>query len=172
MPVRDSEIVRVGDVFIAPTFVVSPTDVAEHRVQCLMSSGRMEEVRAFRGMSSAAATSFVSRRACPTALLVRRAAESILGALPRRLQTSVRLRDVGRVRRVATPVVGESITPVATVRFRSQRNGEGTHVTLDVGVRRRNGSLLARFELGVEFGGPAGRAGASLDDFDCDQDAA
>jgi hypothetical protein len=45
-------------------------------------------------------------------------------------------------------------------------------VTLDVGVRRRNGSLLARFELGVEVGGPAGRVGASLDEFDWGQDAA
>lgn len=172
MPVRDSGIVRVGDVFIAPTLVVSPTDVAEHRVQCLLSGGRMEEVQAFRGMSTAAATSFVSRRACPTALLVRRAAESILGALPRRLRTTVSLRDVGRIRRLATPVVGEAITPVATVRFRSQRDGEGTHLTLDVGIRRRNGSLVARFELGVELGAPAGRVGASLDDLDLDQDAA
>jgi len=165
-------IVRVGDVFIAPTLVVSPTDVAEHRVQCLLSGGRMEEVQAFRGMSAAAAASFVSRRECPTALLVRRAAESILGALPRRLQTSVRLRDVGRVRQLAIPLVGEAITPVATVRFRSQRAGTGTHLTLDVGVRRRNGSLLARFELGVEVGGPRRRVGPSLDDVDLDQDAA
>jgi len=172
MPVRDSGIVRVGDVFIAPTLVVSPTDVAEHRVQCLLSGGRMEEVQAFRGMSSAAAMSFVSRRECPTALLVRRAAESILGALPRRLQTRVSLRDVGRVRELATPFVGEAVTPVATVRFRSHRPGEGTHLTLDVGVRRRSGRLLARFELGVEVGGPARRTGPALDDPDLDLDAA
>jgi hypothetical protein len=29
-------------------------------------------------------------------------------------------------------------------------------LTLDVGVRRRDGSLLAQFELGIELGDPAG----------------
>jgi hypothetical protein len=68
--------------------------------------------------------------------------------------------------------VGETITPVATVRFRSHRDAAGTHLTLDVGVRRRNGSLLARFELGIEVGGPPRSVIRSLDDFDLDQDAA
>lgn len=172
MPVRHSGIVRVGDVFIAPTFVVSPMDVAEHHVQCLLGGGRVEEVQAFRGVSTAAATSFASTRACPLALVVRRAAESILGALPRRVRSTVVLRDIGRVRKLATPVVGESITPVATVRYRSHRNSAGTHVTMDVGVRRRNGSLLARFELGIELGGPVGRADVELSETVFDQDAA
>lgn len=52
---------------------------------------------------------------------------------------------------LAQPVVGEPVSCVATVRFRS-RNDEGSvFLTLGVELKRRRGGTLARFEVGVEL---------------------
>ena len=62
------------------------------------------------------------------------------------------VRSVGRLRRLAAPVLGEALTPVVTVRFVTNRSLRGAHVTLAVELRRRGGRVLADFELGVQFG--------------------
>jgi hypothetical protein len=51
---------------------------------------------------------------------------------------------------LTAPVVGEPITAVASVRFRSVRAGT-THLTLRVELRRGSGDILARFDMGLDL---------------------
>jgi hypothetical protein len=56
-----------------------------------------------------------------------------------------------RFKTLATPVVGEPIQCVATVRYRSRNQGGSVFLTLGVELRRRRGGTLATFEIGVEL---------------------
>ena len=60
------------------------------------------------------------------------------------------MAHTGRARLLSAPALGEPVTAVATVRYRSSRQGV-THVTFLVEVRRRNGEVATRFELGLDL---------------------
>lgn len=137
---------RVGDVFIAGSYVVTPTVVADHhRARVLRElmeqpgdgSGRVAQHLPTSGV-------------CPPTLLVSGAIARVreVGAFQ---DLVMDFRAPGRLKVLAPAVVGEPIACIATVRYRS-RNREGSVLlTLGVELRRRRGGTLARFEVALEL---------------------
>lgn len=133
--------IDVGDVLIAGSFTLTPGDAAAHR-----------QARAFETMDRPGHTlgsAFVAEPSslrCPDALLVERG----LAAIARRFGVAELRASKARDLRIFAPsVVGERISVVATVRFRSEAS-TSAFVTLRVELRRRNGTSLGAFEVGVE----------------------
>jgi hypothetical protein len=145
------DVVRVGDVFIALPFVVLPADIAEHRERCLLRAAHHEPAETFCAVRQVGALAGRAQRVCPTAILVDRAVDAIAGVVRREGGPRVAVRGYGCIRHFASAAVGEPVVATATVRYRSRRTRETCHVTLEVGIRRRSGRLLARFELGLEL---------------------
>ncbi len=137
---------EVGDVLIAPTFAVSPHDALEYERSAFVLGGGAEGLSGRpRGVPMS-----VGPGACAPGLVLSRALGSLLDALGRARRRLV-VRSVGRLRHLATPVLGEVLTPVATVRFVTGVGQIEPHVTLAVELRRRGDRVLARFEVGVQF---------------------
>lgn len=141
---RSPDSFRVGDVFIAGSYVVTPAEVANLHQSRVLSE--FMDQPGDPGSRAAARPPLAS--ACPAGLLV-------AGALAR-LRATDAFRDFkaefqkpGRLKTLATPVVGEPISCVATVRHRSRNHGGSVFLTLGVELRRRRGTLV-RFEIGVE----------------------
>jgi hypothetical protein len=137
---------RVGDVFIAGAFVVSPAQVASlHRARALAEF--MEQPG---GNAPAARRTVAVGGPCPDALL-------ISGALSRLRDASSfqdfrpEFQSPSAIKLLATSVVGEPVSCVATVRFRSRNEGGSVFLTLGVELRRRRGKTLGRFEVGLEL---------------------
>lgn len=136
---------RVGDVLIAGSYRVAPEELA--------SFAQSQAYGAILAQPGAAPMSMhrpqVDGSAIPAPLLAAKAVACIEGVgLFRGYQVEV--AHVGRVRVLTAPVVGEPITAVATVRFRSVRVGT-THLTLRVELRRASGDILARFDMGLDL---------------------
>ena len=71
-------------------------------------------------------------------------------------QAAVVLRSISRVRRLGDILVGEPLSVIATVRFRSGRVPGATHLTLAVEVHRagqggRLGATALACEVGLEL---------------------
>ena len=136
---------RVGDVLIAGSYRVAPEELA--------SFAQERAYGAILAQPGAAPLSMrcpqVDGSAIPDALLEAKAVGCIQAVgLFRGFDTSV--AHVGRLRVLTAPVVGEPITAVATVRYRSVRVGT-THLTLRVELRRASGDILARFDMGLDL---------------------
>jgi hypothetical protein len=87
---------------------------------------------------------------CPPALLISGALARLrsvdaFGALRPRFQSPTRFKTL------AEPVVGEHVSCVATVRYRSRNEDGSAFLTLGVELRRRRGGTVASFEIGVEL---------------------
>jgi hypothetical protein len=132
----------IGDVLLPGTFVITPEAVAAH-VQS-RSLGAMTERPGTPPRHSAAIP-----RTCPEPLLVGRAAEAVRACGPLRA-LDVSVAQLGRMQVLTPAVIGEPITCVATVRFRSIHN-DVMHLELRVELRRRRGGVLSRFDLGLDL---------------------
>jgi hypothetical protein len=155
---RSPDSFRVGDVFIAGSYVVTPTDVANHH-RARQLAEMMEQPGDGGSRSVAAATLGAP---CPAPLL-------ISGALSRLRSTGafrelrMEFQSPTRFKTLAAPVVGEPIQSVATVRYRSRNHGGSVFLTLGVELRRRRGGTLATFEIGVELAEEPGHGQAEAD---------
>src|SRR5690606_31176561 len=121
---------RVGDVAIAGTFKVSPSELASFH----QSQARGAQL-GHPGAPPVGLHAPVMRGAeVPVAhLLARSVRELCASSLVRGYRVEV--GHVGRPRVLTSAVVGEPILTVATVRFRSGR-GQTAHVTFSVELRR------------------------------------
>ena len=144
---------RVGDVLIAGSYRVAPEELA--------SFAQERAYGAILAQPGAAPLSMhrpqIDGSAIPDALVEAKAVGCIEAVgLFRGFDVSV--AHVGRLRVLTAPVVGEPITAVATVRFRSVRNAT-THLTLRVELRRANNEILARFDMGLDLTAKPQRGG-------------
>ena len=120
---------RVGDVLLPGGFVVSPSDVATF-VQGNAFRASLDRLGVVPSSPIHTAISTV-----PDPLLVARALAKLKGAdLVRGLDPKV--SHVRNLRVLIPPVVGETVTGVATVRFRSVQE-RSAHVTVAVELSRR-----------------------------------
>ena len=140
---------EVGAVLIAPTFRIGPQDVVDYERSAFVHEGGVEGLQRLQQLVPRSR----GPSACPPALVLSRAAGSVLDALGRR-DHPLTVRNVGRLRVLATPVLGEPLTPVATVRFLTGERQSDAHLTLAVEVRRRGGRVLATLEIGVQLSPP------------------
>lgn len=139
---------RVGDVAIAGTFRVSPSELASfHQAQARGAQ------LGHPGAPPVGLHSPVSAGGeVPAAHLVARSVRELCASsLVRGYRVEV--GHIGRPRVLTTAVVGEPITTVATVRFRSGR-GRTSHVTFSVELRRASGGILARYDVGLDLHRP------------------
>lgn len=136
---------RVGDVLIAGSYRVAPDELA-----CFAQSRAYGAVLARPGASPLSMhCPQLAGSAIPEALLVSKTVACIESVGLFRGQ-DVSVAHVGRLRILTQPVVGEPVTTVASVRFRTARMGT-SHLTLRVELRRRNGEILARFDMGLDL---------------------
>jgi hypothetical protein len=136
----------VGDVFIAGSYVVTPTDVANHHRSRQLTE-MMEQPGDGGSRHAAAATPGAP---CPAPLLISGALSRLrsIGAFQ---DLRMEFQSPNRFKTLASPVVGEPVQCVATVRYRSRNHGGSVFLTLGVELRRRRGGTLAMFEIGVEL---------------------
>ena len=135
---------RVGDVLIAGSYRVAPEELASFAQARADSASLAQPGAAPLSMRCPV----INGVAIPDGLLVGKAVGCIERAGMFRGYT-VEVGHVGRLRVLSAPVVGEQVTAVATVRFRSIREGT-THLTLRVELRRGSGGILARFDVGLD----------------------
>ncbi|MCA9693218.1 MAG: hypothetical protein R3A51_19535 [Nannocystaceae bacterium] len=86
-------------------------------------------------------------RVCPDAVVVGKAIAALVGDLGPARPVG---HTVARVRRLGPVMVGEPLSAVATVRFRSDRDTRASLVTMDVSVQRAGGGTRLQFELALE----------------------
>lgn len=149
---------HTGDVAIAPTFVVTPLDVATvSESQWLETVGGQSPSP---GFDPAARMQEALRGNVPGNVLV---AKAIAAVRDTRLwgTRKVEVRNVGPFEQLANVCFGEPLTPVVTVRFHSRCLRGVSHLTLVVQLRGRAGRTAARLELGVEVPGSRAAPGAS-----------
>ena len=147
---RHPESFRVGDVLIAGVVQLSPSEVAGFLRSRLVDE--LVEDAQFGAASFGAQPRPGS--VCPTPLVASQAVAALrhsgnFGGL------RVAVHGIGPVTVFASPLVGEPLTCVATVRFRGKTRTDATPLTLSVELRRRHGGTVVRFEVGVELSIPA-----------------
>jgi hypothetical protein len=140
---RCPETLRVGDVLMGGSFVITPADVATDHAARLLA----ERIEHPGGPGVSAGPPPAAGGLRPELL--------VSGALGRlRAHALADLHPTferpGRLALLAAPVIGEPIACVATVRFRSKSAG-GIFVTLRVELRRRRGGTLASFDVGAQL---------------------
>lgn len=157
---RSPDSFRVGDVFIAGSYVVTPTDVANHhRARQLAEVMEQPGDGGSRSLTAAAVTPGAPS---PAPLLISGALSQLrrVGAFG---ELRMEFQSPTRFKTLAPPVVGEPIQCVASVRYRSRNQGGSVFLTLGVELRRRRGGTLATFEIGVELSEMLGEGEAQQD---------
>lgn len=147
MSAHDLGSLGVGSILTTRGFTVKPADLTAHVESCFIGNviGCGEEVLSTGSLSGGGAAEPWGR-VCPLPVALGRVLSALAACEPFRDATVV-LRSVTRVRRFGEVLVGEPLTAIAAVRFRSGRDPEAVHITLAVEVHRG--------------GGPGGRAGAT-----------
>ena len=143
---RSLDSFHVGDVMLAGSFTVSPADAVGHFRARVMNDvvGNPAESGSQLSMGP------VPGAVAPTRLVVA-SALTALRAFVGRSGLELVVHQVGPVAKLRKPVIGEPLTCVATVRYRSRDRETGTFLTLGVELRGRTGGTAVRFEVGVEL---------------------
>lgn len=162
MLAHDLGSLSVGSVLTTSAFTVRPADLTAHVESSFLGQvvGCGEEMLS-TGSFAGGGSPEPWGRICPLPVALGRVLSALAHSEPLR-DTVVALRSISRVRRFGETLVGEPLTAVATVRFRSGRVPGATHVTLAVEVHRggqrgRVGATALAFEVGLELR-PSARA--------------
>jgi hypothetical protein len=156
MLAHDLGSLSVGSLLTTSTFTVKPADLTAH-VECSFLGqvvGCGEEMLSTGSVSGGGAPEPWGR-ICPLPVALGRVLSALAHSEPLR-DAALTLRSISRVRRFGEMLVGEPLTAIATVRFRSGRVPNATHVTLAVEVHRcgqggRVGATTLSFEVGLEL---------------------
>ncbi|PCC66990.1 hypothetical protein SAMN02745121_09156 [Nannocystis exedens] len=161
MLAHDLGSLSVGTVLTTSTFTVKPADLTAHVESSFLGQvvGCGEEMLSTGSVSGGGAPEPWGR-VCPLPVALGRALSALAHSEPFR-DVALTLRSISRVRRFGEMLVGEPLTAIATVRFRSGRVPNATHVTLAVEVHResqrgRVGATALSFEVGLELRSLAG----------------
>lgn len=149
MPIRTPSSFGVGEVLFSTEFRITPHDVASWERGLVL--GGHDDRPSFRSLLERPP---VAGSPVPDGLVLARALEAFersggLGGCKIEATSSGKLRTLARVS------VGEPLSSVATVRYRSERPElpESCFLTLTVEIRG-GGRKLAEVEVGVEVRGP------------------
>jgi hypothetical protein len=166
MPVHDLGSLAVGSVLTTPQFTVSPADLTAHVESSFIGQvvGCGEEVLS-TGSLGGGGSSAPWGRVCPLPVALGRVLSALARCEPLR-EAQLVDRSVSRVRKLGEVLVGEPLTASATVRFRSGRVPDATHLTLEVEVHRaghegRAAATALAFEVGLELRPLAGLSGGA-----------
>lgn len=164
MLAHDLGSLSVGSLLTTSAFTVKPADLTAHVESSFLGQvvGCGEEMLSTGSVSGGGAPEPWGR-VCPLPVVIGRALSALAHSDPLR-EAALQLRSISRVRRFGEMLVGEPLTAIATVRFRSGRVPNATHVTLAVEVHReshrgRIGATALSFEVGLELR-PAAEAAA------------
>lgn len=156
MSVYDLGSLGVGSILTTREFTVKPSDLTAHVESCFIGNviGCGEEVLSTGSLSRGAGAEPWGR-VCPLPVALGRVLSALAGCELFR-DATVLLRSMTRVRRYGDVLVGEPLTAIAAVRFRSGRDPEAVHFTLAVEVHRggqggRAGARALAFEVGLEL---------------------
>lgn len=150
----------VGSILTTQELTVSPADLTAHVESSFIGQviGCGEEVLSTGRHGGRSGEPW--GRVCPLPVAIGRVLSALAGGEP------LRVRSVSRVRRLGEILVGEPLSAIATVRFRSGRVPDATHLTLAVEVHRagqggRVGATALAFEVGLELRPKAARPGGA-----------
>lgn len=156
MLAHDLGSLSVGSLLTTSTFTVKPADLTAHVESSFLGQvvGCGEEMLSTGSVSGGGAPEPWGR-ICPLPVVFGRVLSALAHSEPLR-DAALSLRSISRVRRFGETLVGEPLTAIATVRFRSGRVPNATHVTLAVEVHResqrgRIGATALSFEVGLEL---------------------
>lgn len=156
MPTHDLGSLSVGSVLTTSTFTVNPADLAAHVESSFLGQvvGCGEEMLSTGSLAGGGCPEQWGR-VCPLPVALGRAVSAFAHGEPLR-GAAVVMRSISRVRRFGEVLVGEPLMAIATVRFRSGRIPDATHVTLAVELHRashrgRVGATALSFEVGLEL---------------------
>lgn len=156
MPVHDLGSLAVGSVLTTPQFTVSPAELTAHVESSFIGQviGCGEEVLS-TGSLGGGGSSAPWGRVCPLPVALGRVLSTLARCEPLR-EAQMVVRSVSRVRRLGEVLVGEPLTAIAAVRFRSGRVPDAAHVTLEIEVHRagqggRAAATALAFEVGLEL---------------------
>jgi hypothetical protein len=165
MPVHDLGSLAVGSVLTTPQFTVSPADLTAHVESSFIGQvvGCGEEVLSTGSLGGGSPGPW--GRVCPLPVALGRVLSALARCEPLR-EAQLARRSVSRVRKLGEVLVGEPLTAIATVRFRSGRVPDATHLTLEVEVHRaghegRAAATALAFEVGLELRPLAGLSGGA-----------
>jgi hypothetical protein len=148
MSMRNPSSFGVGEVLFSTEFRITPQDVASWE-RALVLGGHDDRP----GFRSSLERPPVAGSPVPEGLVLARAIEALersggLGGCTIEQTSAGKLRTLGRVS------VGEPLTSVATVRYRSERSGEESDCFLTLTIEiRGDGRKLAEVDVGVEVRG-------------------
>jgi len=167
MLAHDLGSLSVGSLLTTSAFTVKPADLTAHVESSFLGQvvGCGEEMLSTGSVSGGGAPEPWGR-VCPLPVVLGRVLSALAHSDPLR-EVALTLRSISRVRRFGEMVVGEPLTAIATVRFRSGRVPNATHVTLAVEVHReshggRVGATALSFEVGLELRSAASAAVEAL----------
>lgn len=156
MVAHDLGSLTVGSVLTTSTFTVRPADLTAHVESSFLGQviGCGEETLS-TGSIAGSGSPEPWGRVCPLPVALGRVLSALARCEPLH-DAEVAVRSISRVRRFGETLVGEPLTAVATVRFRSGRVPGAAHVTLAVEVQRGggrglHGATALSFEVGLEL---------------------
>lgn len=147
MSIRHPSSFGVGEVLCSTEYRITPQEVAAwERAQVL---GDRDDRPGFRSRLECPP---VAGSPVPDGLVLARAIEAIERA-GQRGGCHLELTSIGKLRTLARVSVGEPISAIATIRYRSQREDQASFLTLTVEIHG-DGRKLAEVDFGVEVVAP------------------